>query len=232
MAVSFVKKLGTVSGATGSAQNITIPAGGVALGDLIVFSIASNGTFTSLVDSKSNPYALGRQSTAQRGVFMYYTRAVTALVSGDTISVTFAAGAFLCAAAAQWTNIDPNSLDTVAASNSAAVTSLPVGPARPTTYEDSLAVAAFAVVGGTADVTPDAAYTELDDFNNSGNDVHLEWEYRILTTHDAPSATASVAVASSYDAVLCTFKGLTPPATPYTQLGGTQLPDDPNWQAT
>ncbi|MBI5734050.1 MAG: hypothetical protein HY973_03875 [Candidatus Kerfeldbacteria bacterium] len=96
-APSFIKEVGSTDiGASNAFCVITVPVGGVALGNLIV-GVATSGSgqdVVSVTDSRGNSYTVGplAHNTAGTdwGSNYFYGKATTALLNGDSITVTFA----------------------------------------------------------------------------------------------------------------------------------------------
>ena len=95
-AIAFVKNVGINEGSTtGTSLSVTVPAGGVVFGHtlLVSFAIDPAAGAVSCADSKGNSYskvmdfANGSGTTGVRTV-VFSARVVTALVFGNTITVT------------------------------------------------------------------------------------------------------------------------------------------------
>ena len=95
-AIAFVKNVGfDANTTTGTSISITVPAGGVAFGHTVLVSFAMDPAAgaVSCTDSKGNSYravvdfANGSGTTGVRTV-VFSARIVTALVGGNTITVT------------------------------------------------------------------------------------------------------------------------------------------------
>src|SRR5207244_8500746 len=100
-AIAFVKNVGFLANSTtGTSISITVPAGGVAFGHTVLVSFAMDPAAgaVSCTDSKGNSYsavvdfANGSGTTGVRTV-VFSARIVTALVGGNTITVTHPSGA-------------------------------------------------------------------------------------------------------------------------------------------
>ncbi len=95
-APAFVKEVGNTNiGASSALCTINVPAGGVALGNLIVGVATSESgqDISSVTDSRGNSYTVSaltfNAAGTDWGQNVFYGRATTALQSGDTITVTF-----------------------------------------------------------------------------------------------------------------------------------------------
>ena len=92
---SFIQNVGSTN-QNATTSSITIPAGGIATGELIIVRIAANNssyTISSLTDSRSNTYTeIGSVVTnGTTRMFLYYASVTTALQAGDTINLTVSA---------------------------------------------------------------------------------------------------------------------------------------------
>jgi hypothetical protein len=111
---SFVRNLGQAScGAT--SMTVTIPAAGVAANDTVILRLMLRGTTSGAVsasDSKGNSYTSDKDvlSSNQR-VVVLRARATTALVAGNTISVTYPTSSAAGLAADDFTGIAANPVD-------------------------------------------------------------------------------------------------------------------------
>src|SRR5439155_10270964 len=95
-AIAFVKNVGFLAdNTTGTSVSITVPAGGVAFGHTVLVSLAIDPVAgaVSCTDTKGNSYSAvidfsnGSGTTGVRSV-AFAARIVTALVPGNTITVT------------------------------------------------------------------------------------------------------------------------------------------------
>lgn len=92
MAVAFVKNVGSGTFSMSTSSVITVPAAGVAAGNLLVVRVRENiqGTVT-VEDTGGNTYTERRvQSWLSRRTHVFESAVATALVSGNTITATFA----------------------------------------------------------------------------------------------------------------------------------------------
>jgi hypothetical protein len=90
--IAFVKLVGS-DACGGTSSVVTVPAGGVAAGNTLVLSVVVRGNSTGAVsvsDSKGNTYSLDVTSTRtnQGRTFLFSARVATALISGNTITVS------------------------------------------------------------------------------------------------------------------------------------------------
>lgn len=91
--IKFVRDGGTLAdkAPVGGANSVTVPAAGHAVGNLVVLGVGWPGTVTvsSVADTRTNTWTL--IEPGQGGNRVYASVLTTALVSGDTITVTFSA---------------------------------------------------------------------------------------------------------------------------------------------
>src|SRR4051794_35287255 len=110
--IQKVKNIG-VAHSTGTAVlslSITVPTGGVAVGNKILVhgTIAANRTAT-VADSKGNTYTVRADvanASNNTNLFLADSQVTTALVAGDTITVTMDATAHFVVIASEWFGID------------------------------------------------------------------------------------------------------------------------------
>jgi hypothetical protein len=91
---AFVKNVGTSGTSCGTTSStVTVPAAGVALNNTVILRLALRGTTAPAVsasDSRGNTYIVDRDVlNVNQRVVVVHARVTTALVSGDTITVTF-----------------------------------------------------------------------------------------------------------------------------------------------
>jgi prepilin-type N-terminal cleavage/methylation domain-containing protein len=93
LSLSFVRNLGQASCTSGGTMTITVPAAGVAAGDSVIVRLMQRGVSGGAVgasDSRGNTYSadVDAINIDQREV-LFRSYMTTALVGGDTITVTF-----------------------------------------------------------------------------------------------------------------------------------------------
>src|SRR5437879_1301172 len=165
--IGFVKNIGTNSSATtGTTIAVTVPAAGVATGDSVILTLAmadASGGVTA-TDSKGNTYSLAADITNASNVRTVILAAhnVTALVSGDTITVTHPSVSVRALSANEFSGLSPTiALDqTHTATGSSTAPSS--GSAATTTEVAELLLGAMGVAGTVRDTfTVGASYTAL-----------------------------------------------------------------------
>src|SRR5437016_2293434 len=112
--IAFVKNIGTnASATTGTTIAVTVPAAGVATGDSVILTLAmadASGGVTA-TDSKGNTYSLAADITNASNVRTVILAAhnVTALVSGDTLTVTHPSASVRALSANEFSGLSPTS---------------------------------------------------------------------------------------------------------------------------
>lgn len=109
MAVAFVKSLGTDGSGAGGNLSLTVPAGGVPVGDLICFQgVVSNSATLTVTDTRSNTYTILQSLSGTTSWVPYIGTCpvTTALLVGDTITFTYSTGTHKVACADQFTGVD------------------------------------------------------------------------------------------------------------------------------
>lgn len=92
MAVAFVKNVGSGTG-TGTTTVVTVPAAGVAIGNMLVvrgYQASSSAVVSSVVDTQGNTYSewVAKSGTGD-WIAAWKCAVTTALVSGNTITITW-----------------------------------------------------------------------------------------------------------------------------------------------
>lgn len=109
MAVAFEKNLGTDGSGAGGNLALTVPAGGVPIGNVVCCaSCVSNSATVTITDSRGNTYTLqlelaGTTSWVPR---IHTAEITTALLAGDTITFTFNTGTHKVATADEFSGVD------------------------------------------------------------------------------------------------------------------------------
>jgi len=165
--IAFVKNIGTNSSATaGTTIAVTAPAAGVATGDSIILTLAmadaSGGV--SATDAKGNTYSVAADVTNASNVRTVILAAhnVTALVSGDTITVTHPSASLRALSANEFSGVSPTSALDQTHTATGSSTTPSSGATAATTEAAELLLGAMGVAGTTSDTfTAGASYTAL-----------------------------------------------------------------------
>src|SRR5438093_1783281 len=166
--IAFVKNIGTnASATTGTTIAVTVPAAGVATGDSVILTLAmadASGGVTA-TDSKGNTYSLAADVTNVSNVrtVILAAHSVTALVSGDTITVTHPSASLRALSANEFSGLSPTSaLDQMHTATGSSTAPSSGATAAATSEAAELLLGAMGVAGPTSDTfTPGASYTAL-----------------------------------------------------------------------
>src|SRR5438093_3537610 len=166
--IAFVKNIGTnASATTGTTIAVTVPAAGVATGDSVILTLAmadASGGVTA-TDSKGNTYSLAADITYASNVRTVILAAhnVTALVSGDTITVTHPSASVRALSANEFSGLSPTSaLDQTHTATGSSTAPSSGATAAATSEAAELLLGAMGVGGTISDTfTPGPSYTAL-----------------------------------------------------------------------
>src|SRR5438034_651829 len=165
--IGFVKNIGTNSSATtGTTIAVTVPAAGVATGDSVILTLAmadASGGVTA-TDSKGNTYSLAADITNASNVRTVILAAhnVTALVSGDTITVTHPSASVRALSANEFSGLSPTSALDQTHTATGSSTAPSSGATAATTEAAELLLGAMGAAGPISDTfTAGTNYTAL-----------------------------------------------------------------------
>src|SRR5207249_4127721 len=166
--IGFVKNIGTnTSATTGTTIAVTVPAAGVATGDSVILTLAmadASGGVTA-TDWKGNTYSLAADITNASNVRTVILAApnVTALVSGDTITVTHPSASVRALSANEFSGLSPTSaLDQMHTATGSSTAPSSGATAAATSEAAELLLGAMGVAGPISDTfTAGTNYTAL-----------------------------------------------------------------------
>ena len=164
--IAFVKNIGTnASATTDTTIAVTVPAAGVATGDSVILTLAmadASGGVTA-TDSKGNTYSLAADITPSNvRTVILAAHNVTALVSGDTITVTHPSASVRALSANEFSGLSPTSALDQTQSATGSSTAPSSGATAATTEAAELLLGAMGVGGTISDTfTPGPSYTAL-----------------------------------------------------------------------
>src|SRR5205809_792276 len=165
--IAFVKNIGTnASATTDTTIAVTVPAAGVATGDSVILTLAmadASGGVTA-TDSKGNTYSLAADITNASNVRTVILAAhnVTALVSGDTITVTHPSASVRALSANEFSGLSPTSALDQTHTATGSSTAPSSGATAATTEAAELLLGAMGVAGPISDTfTAGTNYTAL-----------------------------------------------------------------------
>lgn len=212
---TFGATIGTAASASNPASlSITVPAGGVPAGALVIVGFyKSNQTnsVTAPTDTKGNTYVaikriVGGNNNAS--VEVYASILTTALVSGNTISFSFNGGPRDAAMRADyWTNVSSATADASGSNSSTAnVATWTSGSATPTQTDDLVYVLCGFESGNVGSLTT-ASYTAFSSLPTGNANNGIIAGYLLdATTVTAQSAGGGFTSNGQYGAIIALFK--------------------------
>ena len=217
-AISYVQNVGTATAtAAGTTLAVTVPGGGVAKGNLIVVYFAMDGdaNTVSAADTQGNTYAIAANaqfatpSTGNVRTVILYTNVSTALVSGNTITVTHPNVAVRAMSVSAFAGV--NTLDRTAAATGTSVA--PSSGNATTLVANEVLIGAIGVEGPLADsftagasfitAPPTEAGTAL---GTADSNITIDPEYRIVSATGTYAATGTI-TSRDWATALATFYG-------------------------
>ena len=233
----------------GTTLSISVGAGGVAVGNTVIIAFSTRGTASyttpTVTDSRGNTYSLavGALCYAHGRTYIFYGPVTTALVSGDTITVTTPSVASRVAVAAAFSGIlTASPLDQVLGNQALTATSTgnsgnspTVGPTGTISQADELIIGAI----GTEDTSSSADAglgTWLNGFQDgptlkttSGTSPSYFWRvslgYKIVSAAGTYTAAKTYVNAPWWNAAIATFKAA--PAGPTVTINQASGQTDP-----
>lgn len=231
MAIAFVKSVASVA-VTDSTnpQVLTVPAGGVAAGNLMVLTagLAAGATISAVTDTGGNTWTLNTIAQNDRNAtnrfLLCYAVATTALASGNTISITssntgFANRAYMVSEYSGIASATPLDKTVAAQDVFAGPNTMDTGNTATTAQADELLVAGWTYGSTTNTITAYSSGFTAMTVLVAGFSVAHAW--RIVSATGAYNATATQSgTVSAWGAGLATFKATTA-ATPEVAINVT-----------
>lgn len=222
-----VTEIGTAIGNSdvGTPLNITVPAGGVAIGDLIVVALVINSetTTATVTDTGGNTYtqdlAVVQTGDAAQS-YMFRTIATTALAASDTISIETSDFRQVAAVAAKSDQITSSSpLDKTASADTAFGTAKSSGSTATTTQADELLIG-YCTHGVSNTYTADTGngWTLIHDLIGTGGARSIALQYQIVSATGAYASTGTLSASDDGGAAIATYKAAAS-GTTYTKAG-------------
>lgn len=187
MAITRVGLIQQIDQGSSTTHAFTVGAGGVAQGSFVVIrGGTSNGgrTMTGVADSRGNTYTLDvNDSTTVSFIASGYIG--TALVNGDTITVTLDSTELFMGDAVEYSGIvSSGALDKTATTSNGAGTPWTTSATATTTQADELCIAMARIV---ADIrsTPEGTWTEESDFRATVTFRSMVTQYKIVSATGA-----------------------------------------------
>lgn len=233
---SYVKTLtsGTANivspNATGSIV-LTVPAGGVPAGDLVVVSVSLNeddlGGTVSVTDTGGNTYTGDLNPGTPAMLFVFHTRVVTPLAAGNSITISFAGltttdqTVNAVAVADQFTGVT-SSAPSSSATTSGSGTGVSLGVASSVTLP-AIAIASVGNggnggSGATVTLTAGAGYTKRTEAGNGGAALNVDDRAVRIASSVITTAAEVIAITDWYSDA-----ETTPAGTVSTTAGSTTV---------
>ena len=207
MPVAFVRHVGSAVPTASTTGVVTVPAGGCQVGDILIVRITDDsvaGSVTSITDTGSNTYAaLHANNTADPNGFVWVGNITTALVSGNTITVTISASASLNVAIDEFSGATATEDGTSASANGTSTTpSVTMTPNTAGLMIGYLAIKDPAAVTITEDAdTTNGSWVSLTVVGNV--DLKTGGAYKILSASGAQTYNPTISVSLLWDAIGC-----------------------------
>jgi cysteine-rich repeat protein len=218
-AIAFVTNVGTNGNTTtGSTIAVTVAAGGVAVNNTVIVAFAmdpATGAVT-VADTRGNTYTSNADVSNGSGTngvrtVVLSTRLTTALLAGDTITVTHPS----VAARAVSVNVFSGLAGASVLDRTATGTGTSTAPATPataaTTQADELLIGAMGVeTGSTETFTLGASYiTGTNRSSSAGTaaaNITIDPEYRIVAATGTYTATGTLSASRAWAAAIATYR--------------------------
>ncbi len=215
--ISYVKNVGiNNSKVANTSLSVTVPAGGVAAGNLVVVSFAIDGVSgtVSATDTQGNAYAVAANAqyatpgTGNIRTVILYSVLSTALVSGNTITVSYPSRTAKAISVDEYTGV--NTPDVFVTATGATTT--PSTGNVTTNENNELLVAAFGVegdisetftVGGSFNASPPTEAGTTG--STAATNATINPAYQIVGATGTYAATATLSVSTDCARALATF---------------------------
>jgi len=214
--IAFVQDLGTASaGNTGNSVALTVGSRGVTKGDTVVLWAGMSSTsitISSVTDSRGNTYTV--DATVNHGVeslnsYVASGYVATALLPGDTITVTFSVSRYSArlVAGAEFSGIAPTARVDQGATASGSGTTVGTASTPATSQADELVVQGIGT-NTTAVCTPQPGFIALGSATASPSGVTrtIHQAYRIINAAAPQRATATLSTSSFWTAAVVTYR--------------------------
>lgn len=221
MAATLVQSLGTNAlDATGTTLTLTVPVGGVPIGDTIFIAAisATTGGAPTCADARGNVYTRDKSATSPSNIsrLSFFSCPVTvALLAGDLITVTYSVTITKRAiAGAQFTGMNSTGILDVSTSASGTSTA-PSATTGATTNANDLVIGIIGVDGPTADT-----FTEMAAFsghtlprsgtNGGGADETIDWAYKVVSSTGTQNYAPTLGTSRGWVDFVLTYKAPNP----------------------
>jgi hypothetical protein len=202
---AYVKNVGSASCGTTSLA-VTVPAAGVAAGNTLILRLALRGTTAGTIaatDTKGNAYSVDQDLlNGDQRVAILRARATTALVSGNTINVTFPTATGSGAVVGEFTRLDANPVD---ASVKASGTGKAPTASVTTTAASDMLVGSVSVSGSMSGTQP-SGWTALTAQGLTCGPLSNIGGYRIVDTIGTYSYAPTVPTSGTWAEAVVAYK--------------------------
>jgi hypothetical protein len=247
----FVKTIasGSVTNDTNNQLTLTVPAGGVAVGDTIIVvgsKASETQTIASVTDSRGNAYTVDLRvldgAASGMGYAIASGFASTALAAGDTITITYEGTTSYTnrwGIAYEFAGLALNAADVTATSGGFG-TQLSSGTTAATTQAGELVFGAFDVQQAAPTFTAGAGYQALTGAPSAAvAGQSLQSEFGVVSTTGTQTALATLAANKTWLGAAVTYRAATGPAnttppnvTGSATQGSTLSTDNGTWSGT
>jgi hypothetical protein len=226
--------LGTATaGASTNSLAITLTAG-AAIGSTVLIGCcweSSTGvvpTISSVVDSRGNTYSTTPDVSVDAGttlaVMILRGKVTTALLAGDTITVTVSGGARTrwCLQADAFDDLTATPLDQTASNAPGSSASLSTGTTAATTQANEQLYAVFGFGSGRTTTIPSGWSGTAKVETSAGiSDRGMQVIYKTVTATGTQQGTLTLSSASTYGGIIGTYKNTVAPAPPVARVSQT-----------
>jgi hypothetical protein len=198
---------------SGNTLTLTVPAGGVSLGNTLVLAAVHNedGTGITATDSDGNVYTADEecQQGPNLSAYVLSSRLTNALEAGDTITITFPdTGSRRAAEAIRVEGLRPDYVGPQASDDQLGATSLSSGATATTTRSRAVVIGAFGwnnQSDGAETFTPGTSFTSLT--TTTASNRQLFTEYREVAATGSYTATATASAAGHSASIVAVYYG-------------------------
>lgn len=217
MAIAYVSQIGIISNNTSTTHSFTVPAGGVAQGNFVSIQCCTASetiTISSVTDTQGNSYAVDVSYASPGDVLSVYLvsgQITTALVNGNTITVTLSATNAFAGVAEEFSGMATSSaLDKTSTNSPGFGTAWSSGSTAATAQADELCIGAY-VISSDVRSTPEGTWTELTDALRGapGPGRSLITQYKIVSATGTYQAQGTLASSNDGGAAIATYKAAT-----------------------
>jgi hypothetical protein len=178
---------------------------------------------TTLSDSYGNSYSHIYGTNGSLGLEIWYARNSTS--GSNKYTITLADVTYCSAAIHEFSGaVTSGSLLDQVDSNTGTGTDISGGPITTTQADEMLFGAMTSTANNLNVITPDADYTQMEEYENGSTEMHLSTMYRIVSSTLTDTANWTIAASKAWIGYILSFKaaGSTPPAVSYIPLNNRQ----------